>query len=178
VSNNLSRNQKRKAKLAKRAKKDRYNGPTPYSGTKYQAPEWAPHLMATETAVYETIRLSKGMLTNDDVEDAFVHLIEHIRAGNPALLPEDAPEALYEPGAEVEYLVGAIRHYWRCLIEKTGPVRKDDLIGILRTLLNSVEAHAWNTGEDRGYVEFIKGHMERFMGLRQGMNVLYLIDRD
>src|SRR5262249_19283838 len=40
-------------------------------------------------------------------------------------------------------------------------VATEDLVGILRTLLNSIEAHGWNTGAGRGYVSFLVGVMER-----------------
>jgi hypothetical protein len=159
---NRSHDQKRKAKLAKRAKKEaRDEGPTPYSGRKYQAPEWVQHVYSTESAIYETIKLSNRSLTNKQVEAALVAIIEHIRAGNPALLPEDAPVVTYTPGSEVEYLVWNIRRHWRLLVEKVGPVHTDDFVGILRTLLFSLEAHAANTGEQRGYVHFIEKFLDR-----------------
>jgi hypothetical protein len=164
MSNHLSRDQKRKAKLAKRAKKMAPDeGITPYSGRKYQADEWASHVGATEKAIHETIKLSNRTLTNRHVKTAFVFIIEDIRNGSPALLPEDTPPVAYTSGVEVEYLIWNIRRHWRLLVEDIGPVRSDDFVGILRTLLYSIEAHAWHTGEHRGYVHFIEGHIEQFL---------------
>jgi hypothetical protein len=159
---NLSHDQKRKAKLAKRAKKQpRDNEPMPYSGPKYQADEWVPHVYATEKAIHDTIKLSNSTLTNKQVKAALVAIIEHIRAGKQAILIEDEPIVLYAPGAEVEYLVWNIRCNWRLLVEDVGPVHKDDFVGILRTLLHSLLAHAWRTGEQRGYVAFIEDFLDR-----------------
>jgi hypothetical protein len=88
-NDNRSHAQKRKAKLAKRAKKESRNeGPAPYSGRKYQAPEWCQHVFATEKAIHETIKLSNSTLTNQQVKAALVAIIEDMRLGNPALLPQ------------------------------------------------------------------------------------------
>ncbi|HEV3385355.1 MAG TPA: hypothetical protein VG097_11120 [Gemmata sp.] len=162
MSNNLSHDQKRKAKLAKRARKQsRDNEPTPYSGQKYQADEWVHHVFATEKAIYETIKLSNSTLTNKQVKAALVAIIEHIREGNQAILPEDAPVISFTAGTEVEYLFWNIRYHWRLLVADVGPVHKEDFVGILRTLLCSLQAHAWKTGEQRGYVAFIEDFLDR-----------------
>ena len=65
--------------------------PTPYSGRKYQAPQWAAFVDATEYAIYEVILRSERRLTNDHVHNAFVELINHLRSKAPAALGEDAP---------------------------------------------------------------------------------------
>ena len=44
-------------------------------------------------------------------------------------------------------------------IEEAGPVDPKDLVGILRTLLHSIEAHAWHRGPERGYVSFLQEFM-------------------
>lgn len=156
-----SHDQKRKAKLAKRAKRQPSHEPEPYSGRKYQADRWVPHVYQTELAVYETIKLSNRRLTNDQVKAAFVGLIYHLRAGQPPLLPEGEPDRSLAPGSEVEFLTWNIRRHWGVLFREEGPVSPDDLIGILRTLLYSIEAHAWNKGPDRGYVRFLESFLER-----------------
>jgi hypothetical protein len=159
---NRSRDQKRKAKLAKKAERQSQSDRiTPYEGKKYQAPEWVPHVSETELAIYETIKLSNRTLKNEQVRTVFITLIKSLRTGEPALLPEDAPVVSYAPGNEVDYLIWNIRRHWRLLVAKVGPVSPDDLIGILRTLLYSIEAHAWNTGSHRGYVAFLEGFLEQ-----------------
>src|SRR5207237_8812187 len=100
-------------------------------------------------------------LTNDQVEAAFVGLIEHLRAGQPAVLPEGSPEVPWEAGCESEHVAWSIRTQWRTLVDTVGPVAAEHLVGILRTLLHSIKAHAWNTGPERGYVEFIWRFLNR-----------------
>jgi hypothetical protein len=158
-----SHDQKRKAKRAKRAKRQPPAEPTPYEGTKYQAERWVPHVYQTESAIYETILLSNRSLTNAQVREALTRLIAHLREGHPALLPEEEPEMLFVSGVEIEFLVWNIRRHWRQLFQEEGPVSHPDLIGILRTLLHSIEAHAWHTGPSLGYVAFL----EDFMGSRR-----------
>ncbi|MBY0526526.1 MAG: hypothetical protein K2R98_24235 [Gemmataceae bacterium] len=150
-----SKDQKRKAKLMKRAEKQLPSGPQPYSGSKYRSDRWTPNVAATEAAIYEAINLSRRTLTNPQVEAAFIELIGRLRAGEPAALPDDAPDVAYAPGHETEYVVWNIRRHWRKMFEDYGPVKTEDLIGILRTLLYSMEAQARDRGKDRGYVDFL-----------------------
>lgn len=156
-----SRDQKRRAKLAQRAKKQEPAGPLPYSGRKYQTERWVPHVYQTELAIYEAIVLSRRQLTNPQVREALVQLIGHLREGKPPLLAEDAPAIAFSVGNEVEFLVWNIRSHWRSLFEEQGPVSTEDLVGILRTLLHSIEAQAWARGPSRGYVSFLDEFMRQ-----------------
>jgi hypothetical protein len=153
-----SRDQRRKEKLAERSKRARErpeDASQPYAGTKYQAERWVPYVLETEQAVYEAILVSGRRLSNDQVQAAFTSLIQHLRDGQPPLLGDDPIDVPFAAGAEVEFLVYNIRRHWAVVFERAGFVNTEDLIGILRTLLHSMKAHAWNTGRDRGYVAFL-----------------------
>ena len=163
------RQQKRQAKLAKRARKERSSkpaasAPTPYSGRKYQTDRWAPHVYQTELAIYEAITLSGRRLTNAHVEVALVRLINDLRRGLPPAQQDGEPDVPFAAGQEVEFLVWNIRRHWRELFDDKGPVSRDDRVGILRTLLHSIEAHGWNTGTHRGYVDFLVSFLGRAHG--------------
>ena len=145
-----SRDQKPKAKLVNRSRKQTAGDPLAYSGKKYQSDRWLPHVAETEQAVYGLIKFSQSRLTNDQVRTAFVQLIEHLRQGQPGPLSDGEPETAFSSGNEVEFLVWNIRRHWRILVEEEGPVAAEDLTGILRTLLHSIQAHAWNTGSGPG----------------------------
>ena len=80
------------------------------------------------------------------------------------MLPEDDEGAVFAPGREIDYLIWTIRRSWGVLFRKYGPTDTADLIGILGTLLNSIEAHAWNTGASKGYVAFLVSFMESERG--------------
>lgn len=163
------RQQKRQAKAAKRTRKERSSqpagsAPTPYSGRKYQTDRWAPHVYQSELAIYEAITVSGGRLTSKQVEVALVRLINDLRRGVPPAQQDGEPEVPFAAGQEVEFLVWNIRRHWRELFDDEGPVSRDDLVGILRTLLHSIEAQAWNTGPHRGYVDFLVSFLGRAHG--------------
>lgn len=151
----LSHDQKRKAKLAKRARKEgpQESLPQPYEGERYRQPEWTTPVFATEKAIYEAIVLSDRTLTNQKVNAALVKLIQYLRRGQPILLEADAPAVEYSAENAVEYLTWNMRRHWGELFHKHGPVAREHLDGILRTLLYSMEAQAW--ARPGGYVDFL-----------------------
>ncbi len=156
-----SEDHERRAKLAKRAQGSPVDRPVkPYAGSKYQADAWIPHIYETELAVFETILASNRTLTNEQVGQAFVRLVRGLRNGEPGPLPEDAPKLEFAPGGEVDYLIWNVRRHWRMLFKDTEPVSSPDLIGILRTLLHSLELRVWLTGPSLGYVAFLEEFMQ------------------
>jgi hypothetical protein len=166
------REKKRQAKLAKRARKERTRkqepeAPRPYSGRKYQAERWVPHVYQTELAIYETIQLSGERLTNVQVRKALVHLIQQLRKGLPAALPEGELLPPFASGREDVFLVANIRRHWRILFHEHGPTNRTDLIGILRTLLYSIDAHASPVSPHRGYIDFLKSFMQDIQGRKR-----------
>jgi len=156
----LSHDQRRKLKLAQERRKRSPGDHTPFTGRKYQASKWVPHVFRTERGIYETIQLTRRRLTNEQVRAGLIWLIDHLHRGDAATLPENESDFTYSPGHEVAFLVWNIRRHWGELFEEEGPVSSRDLIGILRTLLNSIKAHAWNTGPDKGYVAFLEEFMQ------------------
>jgi len=156
-----SHDQKRKEKLAKRAERlADQRDIRPYSGTKYQQEKWIPQVYETELAVYETILASGQTLTNEQVRQGFIQLIKQLRDGVPAALPDDAPKIVFSSGHEIDFLNWNIRRHWRMLFNDKGPVAMDDLVGILRTLLHSIQARGWHTGPSLGYVAFLQEFMQ------------------
>jgi hypothetical protein len=161
AKDNRNKDQKRKAKLAQRARRAAVEEVTPYEGEKYRAPEWTDAVFETELAVYETIVLSGHRLTNDQVQRTFVNLVRQLRKGRAPAPTAGETGLTYTEGGEEEWLAWNLRRHWAVLAERGHPVGRDDLIGILRTLLYSIKAHAWNTGPMSGYVHFIEGFMKR-----------------
>jgi hypothetical protein len=163
----LSKDQRRKDKLARRTKRQE-NAPTPYSGKKYRDGHWTRHVYATELAVYETIQASGRRLTNEQAREAFVTLIKALRSGAPAELGDDEPDLEYLAGQEVPYLIWNIRAHWTDFVLDHGPVATEDWIGILRTLLYSIESHGWHTGSGRGYLAFLEGFIGEMQQSQRG----------
>ena len=72
-----SRDQKRKAKLKKRAERSRKHESLAYAGTKYKTDAYAPLFFRTEIGIYESYVMCDRELTDDEVEAA----IERIEQG-------------------------------------------------------------------------------------------------
>jgi hypothetical protein len=157
-----SKDQKRKAKLAARARrKEATHVVEPYEGRKYQQDFWTPFVFATETAIYEVIRMTDSRLHNDTVQVALVRLVTDLRGGlSPTVAEAEAQQDLVI-GQEAAFLMWNIRRHWTEFFASERKVAVPDLIGVLRTLLYSIEAHQWKTGRDRGYVAFLEGFMHR-----------------
>ena len=157
-----SRDQKRKAKLAERARKQGMSRRVePYEGRKYQQPRWTSLVYATELAIYEVIQMTDRRLGNDAVQMALEQLVLALRGGLAPTLAEPEPRPDLVIGAEAPFLMWNIRGHWTDFFENEHAVPVVDLIGVLRTLLHSIEAHQWNTGRERGYVAFLDGFMQR-----------------
>ncbi len=157
MAKNLSRDQKRKAKLVEREKRSRaVEVFTPYSGHKYYSDHWTPVVYATERAIYDVILESKRALTNAQVGRALELLIDHLRRGGPPAIGNEEAAVPYSTGNAAECVFHNIRRSWRQMIDEGRAVAAADLIGIARTLLYSIEAHGSKTGQARGYVAFLE----------------------
>ncbi len=158
MAKNLSRDQKRKAKLAERDQRSReLEVFTPYSGRKYHAGSWSPVVFATEQAIHDVILESKRELINSHVQKALVLLIDHLRNGGPPGIGDEEEIVPYSTGHAAESVFFNVREAWRTLADNGQVVAVSDFIGIARTLLHSIEAHARNTSRPGGYVRFLEG---------------------
>jgi hypothetical protein len=114
----------------------------------------------TEKAIYEVIQLTERKLPNDEVKKAFEQLVLELRRGLPPALAADEPEPALQVGQASDYVVWNIRRRWAEFFATVGSVAVAELIGVLRTLLHSIEAHQWNTDRQRGYVAFLQQFLE------------------
>ena len=161
MAKNLSRDQKRKAKLVEREKRSRaVEVFTPYSGHKFYSDHWTPVVYATERAIYDVILESKRALTNAQVGRALELLIDHLRRSGPPAIGNEEAAVPYSTGNAAECVFYNIRRSWQQMIDEGRTVAAADLIGIARTLLHSIEAHGAKTGQARGYVAFLEDFLQ------------------
>ena len=145
---------KRKAEREKRKEKA---APLAYHGRKYQTEALMPLLFATEGAIYEAFVLSQRTLTDHDVREALEQLVLQVRKGQIDL--ERAPQRLEGELRDIIKLNILMR--WHDSLENSPHPGRDNLIGILRTVIGSVENHATISRSSREYLKFIEGFMRK-----------------
>jgi hypothetical protein len=155
-----SRDQKRKAKLKKRAERSHQNESLAYHGNKYKTVEYVRIMLDTETAIYEAFVISGREMTDDEVEAALGRLILGMREGTLRPLPEDGVLSRAE-GEDEEFIVANIRRHWRTFAESEPLPRGADLIGVLRTILHSLEIWRSQSMHSQGYLRYLEGFLKK-----------------
>jgi hypothetical protein len=156
----LSRDQKRKAKLKKRATRSRQHESLAYSGKKYKTDEFAPIFFQTERGIYESYVICNRELIDDEVEAAIERLVIQMREGPLPPNPE-TDKIIFNEGGEEDLVITNIRRNWRILEEKGSLPSRDDLIGILRTILHSISIWRAQSLHSQGYLHYIEGFMKK-----------------
>jgi hypothetical protein len=155
-----SRDQKRKAKLKKEAERSHKHETLAYHGQKYKSPEYVGVMLRTETGIYESFVMSDGTLTDDEVEADLERLILRMRQG--PLPPFDANEGIGPGDGALESMtIWNIRRNWQYLEEQGSLPRRDDLIGVLRTILGSLATWRSQSMHTQGYLRFLEGFMKK-----------------
>jgi hypothetical protein len=159
----LSRDQKRKQKLAKRQARQAPSPSSAYQGNRYRSPEFVKPTFATEKAIYTAFVASGRKLTDAEVE-------EHLEALIAAMRIKPAAELIY-PGNVADtdlpdgWVAEMILRQWEELLEAGGLPPRDDLIGILRSILGSLETWRSRSAGSRGYLHFLEGFVNK-LGFR------------
>jgi hypothetical protein len=158
----LSHDQKRRAKLAKKAAKSPKPVSLAYDGNKYKTDELIPLFHNTELGILQAYNASQKRITDHTVRHALENLVLQIRQGSlPPLPVTDIIQAQAGELADQELVIDFIRRKWQVLADTDFVARRDDRIGVLRTLLSSIET--WSSGgkESRGYLAYIEGFLKR-----------------
>lgn len=157
---NQSRDQRRKAKLKKRAERSRKHESLAYSGGKYKTDEYAPLFYRTEVGIYESYVMCDRELADVEVERAIERLVIRMREG-PLPPPPEAGVLTLTEGGEEEFIIANIRRNWRVLEEEGALPGRDHLIGLLRTILHSIEVWRSQSLHSQGYLRYIEGFMKK-----------------
>jgi hypothetical protein len=153
----LSHDQKRKAKLAKRGRRSAEHGSLAYSGNKYKTPELSYVYHNVETAIYECDVMTNRKLTDRMVASALERLVRQMRQGT-LMPPEGTDQLEVREGQEVDLIVTNIRRNLQYLEPRPN---HDQMIGVLRTLLGSIELRRTPNPQGRGYLSFIEGFLKQ-----------------
>jgi hypothetical protein len=155
----LSHDQKRKAKLAQKAKRSQHHISLAYKGNKYKTDELVPVHFQTELAIYEAWLRTDREVTDRDVEATVENLVQEMRRGP---LPPLAEQGEAAPGeSDEDLIIGTIRRNWNELFEKEPRPSTEKLIGVLRTILGSIETWSSPSPTSRGYLHYIEGFLKK-----------------
>jgi hypothetical protein len=161
--NKLSRDQKRKRKLAQRARA-RGTDIEPYRGRKYQNEKYVDAHLATETAIYEVYVITDREITDHHVRASLGYLIHQLRGENPPL-PEDGPQTDDEHGQPQDLIAYTIKQHWEDLFTEQPRHATQELVGVLRSILGSVETWSRPAPGGRGYLRYLEGFLNE-LGVR------------
>ncbi len=156
----LSRDQKRKAKLVRRAQKEPMKASLAYDGNKYKTDELIPVHLATETGIYAAFQISDGELTDHHVRGGLEKMVMQMRGeGLPPF--EHSCQGEHVAGQEEELVIWGVRHTWHHYFEAHPHPGGDNLIGVLRTILNSIETWSTPGKQSRGYLTYLRGFLRK-----------------
>lgn len=155
---------RRKKKLAEKKRKARQAESLAYMGEKFKKDKLIPAWMHTEIGIYQTYVMTDRRIFDQTVVSALERLIRQMRAGPLPPLPE-TNEVHYEVGREEDLLIENIRRSWadHFAIEWRPP--RDDLIGVLRTILGSIEKVRAPGPRSQSYLRHIAGFLTKKIGI-------------
>ena len=159
-----SRDQKRRDKLAKRNRKARESVSLAYMGEKYKTDELIPIWMETEIGIYEAFVISDRKLLDQTAVTSLETMIKQMRAGTLPPLTDDA-EIHYEVGREEDLVIENIRRRWVQYFEDEWQPSQNKLIGILRSILGSVEKMRSPGPRSQSYMRHIVGFLTKKLGV-------------
>jgi hypothetical protein len=151
---------KKKSHAVARQRRRGLQAVLPYEGNRFKSDAYIPAVFATECGIFEGFVAMDRKLTDDDVAASLTSMIRDLRQGTIRPLPDpDRPETLQ--GEYPSPIEQAIRKNWDDFAARGGRLSRDEQIGILRTLLNSINIFGSGQRASRGYLSFVEGLMTR-----------------
>lgn len=158
--NQQSRDQKRKAKLAERARRSGQTSSLAYTGTKYKRDELVRVFYRTEVGIYESFVVTQRTLTDRMVAGAATKLVLQLRQG--PLSPLDNVEGVdHIAGQEDDLVIWNIRRNWQHLFQTEPHPGSKNLQGVLRTILGSISTWSTPGAQSQGYMHYLEGFLKR-----------------
>jgi len=149
---------KRKAKQTEK-RRSRQQVSLAYHGNKYKTEELVHVILETETAIHECDVMTER-LTDHDVRKALETLIVQLRSGR---LPEIDPKKPLEVGPDdrSELVIWNIRGHWDYYFHENPHPGRDKVVGVLRTILGSIETWSHPGATSRDYLDYLEGFLAR-----------------
>lgn len=156
-----SKAQKRKRRqLQQRQRRTAAKELQPYHGNKYRKDKYVLAIMEAEVGIYETYVMTDRELTDWEVVTSIKNLIRELRSKSYQLA-EEGDEARVESSDETDMVQWSIKHNWDNLFTEHPRHSDTELVGILRTILGSVEVWSTYSPNSRGYLNYIEGFLSK-----------------
>lgn len=158
------RDRKRKKRLAKEKRKARQTESLAYMGEKYKADKLIPAWLHTEIGIYQTYVMTDRKLLDQTVASSLENLVRMMRAGT---LPQfsETDEIHYEVGREEDLLIENVRRCWADHFATEWRPPKEQLIGVLRTILGSIQKVKAPGPRSQSYLKHIAGFLTKKIGV-------------
>jgi hypothetical protein len=158
------REKKRKKDLAEKKRKARSSTSLAYMGEKYKKDELIPAWMHAEIGIYQIYVMTERRIFDQTVVSAVERLVRQMRAGSLPPLPEPN-EVRYQVGLEEDLLIENIRRSWAAHFANEWRPPRDDLIGVLRTILGSIEKVRAPGPRSQHYLRHIAEFLTKKIGI-------------
>jgi len=156
------RRNRQKYKIKKKTKRDRrprVPAVLPYHGSKYRTDDLVPFHCSVELSIHEVDVMTDKGLTDATVQSALKRMVLQIR--RDALPPLRNTRAYDCDAGDLEDLIiWNIRSRLEESFNRFGHLGRDTLIGVLRSVLGSVETRAAMRPGARAYLRFLEGFIE------------------
>jgi len=153
--------QRKLEKKRKQERERRRQQPTSlaYHGNKYKIGGLLRTLFSTEAGIYESFVMSERKLTDHDVRRVVEGLIRGIRGGAVRLPAQTDRNEKTDEEPEDNLIAANIRRHWEEYSGESPFPGRDGLIGVLRTILGSIEVWGNINPASRGYLRYLEGFM-------------------
>ncbi len=160
MGNKSQRKADKKKRKVKRKQTSARSAPLAYSGSKYKRDELVPAMFRAELGIHETDLLAGREITDHDVRSALREAILQIRRGR-LLDFEDVDGEIPFDGNTEESIIWNIRRQWGDLFHTLPNPGRDNLIGVLRTILGSIDVWGSIHPQSRGYLDYIEEFVQK-----------------
>jgi hypothetical protein len=127
---------------------------------KYKTEKYVPIMHRTEIGIYESYVMCDRDLTDDEVEAALERLIARMRA-KALPLPSVTNTLKIDGDENDDLIIWSVLRNWQILASRDQLPGRDELIGILRTILHSLEIWRSQSLHSQGYLQFVEGFMKK-----------------
>jgi hypothetical protein len=130
-----------------------------YRGNKYKTEALVGVHFHVELGIYEAFVMAGRSFTDHTVASALEKLILRMQRGP---LPDlgVTSTARYVEGEDADFIIWNIRRNLQHLFQTEPRPSRDTLIGVLRTILGSVELWSSASPQSRGYLRFVEGFLQ------------------